>query len=73
MRTVDVLPESIGDPPRRRYARDPRLVMAPLVAGFLTVRGVASLARTAVVQRREAGREHPLAGPRPDELGRPQA
>jgi N-acetylglucosaminyl-diphospho-decaprenol L-rhamnosyltransferase len=46
----------------RRYARDPRLVMAPLVAGFLTVRGVASLARTAVVQRREAGRERPLAG-----------
>jgi hypothetical protein len=48
--------------------------MAPLVAGFLTVRGVASLARTAVAQRREAGRtEQPLAGPGPDELGRPQA
>jgi N-acetylglucosaminyl-diphospho-decaprenol L-rhamnosyltransferase len=57
----------------RRYAHDPRLVMAPLVAGFLTVRGVASLARTAVAQRREAGRERPLAGPGPDELGRPQA
>jgi N-acetylglucosaminyl-diphospho-decaprenol L-rhamnosyltransferase len=57
----------------RRYARDPRLVMAPLVAGFLTVRGVASLARTAVAQRREAGQERPLAGPGPDELGRPQA
>jgi N-acetylglucosaminyl-diphospho-decaprenol L-rhamnosyltransferase len=57
----------------RRYARDPRLVMAPLVAGFLAVRAVASLARTAVAQRRDAGREHPLAGPGPDELGRPQA
>ena len=57
----------------RRYARDPRLVMAPLVAGFLAVRGVASLARAAVAQRREAVHEHPLAGPGPDELGRPQA
>src|SRR5829696_7670359 len=57
----------------RRYARDPRLVMAPLVAAFLAVRGVASLARTAVAQRREAGREHPLAVPGPDEFGRPQA
>ncbi|HYJ71829.1 MAG TPA: glycosyltransferase family 2 protein, partial [Actinomycetota bacterium] len=57
----------------RRYAGDPRLVMAPLVAGFLAVRGVASLARAAVAQRREAGRERPLAGPGPDELGRPQA
>jgi N-acetylglucosaminyl-diphospho-decaprenol L-rhamnosyltransferase len=57
----------------RRYARDPRLVMAPLVAGFLAVRGLASLARTAVAQRREAGRERPLAGPGPDEFGRPQA
>jgi hypothetical protein len=35
--------------------------------------GVASLARAAVAQRREAGRERPLAGPGPDELGRPQA
>jgi N-acetylglucosaminyl-diphospho-decaprenol L-rhamnosyltransferase len=57
----------------RRYARDPRLVLAPLVAGFLAVRGVASLARTAVTERRQAGRERPLAGPAPDELGRPQA
>ena len=57
----------------RRYARDPRLVMAPLVAGFLAVRAVASLGRTAVAQRRDAGREHPPAGPGPDELGRPQA
>jgi hypothetical protein len=47
--------------------------MAPLVAGFLAVRGLASLARTAVAQRREAGREGPLAGPGPDEFGRPQA
>jgi hypothetical protein len=47
--------------------------MAPLVAGFLTVRGVASLARAAVTQRREAGSDQPLAGPGPDELGRPQA
>jgi hypothetical protein len=37
------------------------------------VRGVASLARTVVEQRRQAGRERPLAGPGPDELGRPQA
>jgi N-acetylglucosaminyl-diphospho-decaprenol L-rhamnosyltransferase len=57
----------------RRYARDPRLVMAPLVAGFLAVRGVASLARTAVTRRHEADRERPLAGPGPDELGRPRA
>ena len=57
----------------RRYARDPRLVMAPLVAAFLAVRGAASLAHTAVAQRREAGRERPLAGPGPDEFGRPQA
>jgi N-acetylglucosaminyl-diphospho-decaprenol L-rhamnosyltransferase len=57
----------------RRYARDPRLVMAPLVAGFLAARGVASLAHTAVLRRRQAGRERPLAGPAPDELGRPRA
>src|SRR4030095_5011172 len=56
----------------RRYAGDPRLVMAPLVAGFLAVLALASLARAAVAQRREAGRERPLAGPGPDELGRPQ-
>jgi N-acetylglucosaminyl-diphospho-decaprenol L-rhamnosyltransferase len=57
----------------RRYARDPRLVMAPVVAGFLVLRGLASLARAAVAQRREAGAQRPLAGPGPDELGRPQA
>jgi N-acetylglucosaminyl-diphospho-decaprenol L-rhamnosyltransferase len=57
----------------RRYARDPRLVMAPVVAGFLVLRGLASLARAAVAQRRDAGAQRPLAGPGPDELGRPQA
>ncbi|HZA82598.1 MAG TPA: hypothetical protein VFC13_14190, partial [Actinomycetes bacterium] len=57
----------------RRYAGDPRLVLAPLVAAFLTLRGGASLARTALERRRAAGRERPLAGPVPDELGRPQA
>jgi N-acetylglucosaminyl-diphospho-decaprenol L-rhamnosyltransferase len=57
----------------RRYARDPRLAMAPVVAGFLVLRGLASLARAAVAQRREAGAQRPLAGPGPDELGRPQA
>ena len=36
----------------RRYARDPRLLLAPLVALFLTVRGLASLARTAIARRR---------------------
>jgi N-acetylglucosaminyl-diphospho-decaprenol L-rhamnosyltransferase len=56
----------------RRYARDPRLVLAPLVAGFLAARGVASLGRAWAVQRRQAGRERPLAGPGPDELGRPR-
>ena len=43
-----------------------------LIAAFLTLRGAASLARTAITQRRDAGRERPLAGPGPDELGRPQ-
>jgi N-acetylglucosaminyl-diphospho-decaprenol L-rhamnosyltransferase len=57
----------------RRYARDPRLVMAPVVAAFLVLRGLASLARAAVAQRREPGAQRPLAGPSPDELGRPQA
>ena len=56
----------------RRYARDPRLVMAPVVAAFLVLRGLASLARAAVAQRREAGVQRPLAGPGPDELGRPR-
>ena len=36
----------------RRYARDPRLVLAPAVAGFLAVRAAASLARAAINQRR---------------------
>jgi N-acetylglucosaminyl-diphospho-decaprenol L-rhamnosyltransferase len=36
----------------RRYARDPRLLLAPLVALFLGVRGLVSLARTAIAQRR---------------------
>ena len=56
----------------RRYAGDPRLALAPLVAAFLALRGVASLARAVAAKRREAGRERPLAGPPPDELGRPQ-
>jgi N-acetylglucosaminyl-diphospho-decaprenol L-rhamnosyltransferase len=37
---------------RRRYARDPRLLLVPLVALFLTARGLASLARTAIARRR---------------------
>jgi N-acetylglucosaminyl-diphospho-decaprenol L-rhamnosyltransferase len=36
----------------RRYARDPRVLLAPLVALFLAARGLASLARTAVARRR---------------------
>jgi N-acetylglucosaminyl-diphospho-decaprenol L-rhamnosyltransferase len=36
----------------RRYARDPRLLLAPLVALFLAARGLASLARTAATRRR---------------------
>ena len=43
---------------RRRYARDPRLVLLPLSAVFLAVRGLVSLARTAVAQalsRRNGG------------------
>jgi hypothetical protein len=47
--------------------------MAPVVAAFLVLRGLASLARAVVAQRREAGAQRPLAGPGPDELGRPQA
>jgi N-acetylglucosaminyl-diphospho-decaprenol L-rhamnosyltransferase len=58
---------------RRRYAGDPRLALTPLVAGLLVVRGAASLARTAVARRRQAGRERPLAVPGPDEFGRPRA
>jgi len=37
---------------RRRYARDPRLVLLPLSAVFLAARGLVSLARTAVAQAR---------------------
>jgi N-acetylglucosaminyl-diphospho-decaprenol L-rhamnosyltransferase len=37
---------------RRRYARDPRLLLTPVVALFLTARGLASLARTAIARRR---------------------
>ena len=37
---------------RRRYAGDPRRLLLPVVALFLTVRGLVSLARTAVAQRR---------------------
>jgi N-acetylglucosaminyl-diphospho-decaprenol L-rhamnosyltransferase len=37
---------------RRRYARDPRLLLVPLVAVFLTARGLVSLARTAIARRR---------------------
>jgi N-acetylglucosaminyl-diphospho-decaprenol L-rhamnosyltransferase len=40
---------------RRRYARDPRLVLLPLVAAALLVRGAASIARTAL-QRSRASR-----------------
>jgi len=40
---------------QRRYQRDPRLVLLPLVAGALLVRGVASIARTAL-QRLRASR-----------------
>jgi N-acetylglucosaminyl-diphospho-decaprenol L-rhamnosyltransferase len=36
----------------RRYARDPRLLLAPVVALFLAARGLASLARTAISLRR---------------------
>jgi N-acetylglucosaminyl-diphospho-decaprenol L-rhamnosyltransferase len=37
---------------RRRYARDPRVLLLPVVALFLLARGLASLARTAIAQRR---------------------
>jgi N-acetylglucosaminyl-diphospho-decaprenol L-rhamnosyltransferase len=37
----------------RRYARDPRLLLAPAVAGFLVLRGLASLARTYLARRGE--------------------
>jgi N-acetylglucosaminyl-diphospho-decaprenol L-rhamnosyltransferase len=36
----------------RHYQHDPRIVLAPLVGGFLAVRGVVSLARTALAARR---------------------
>jgi len=34
----------------RRYRRDPRLALAPLVAAFLGLRGGVSLARTAIAR-----------------------
>jgi N-acetylglucosaminyl-diphospho-decaprenol L-rhamnosyltransferase len=37
---------------RRRYAGDPRLLLLPVVVLFLAARGLASLARTAITQRR---------------------
>jgi N-acetylglucosaminyl-diphospho-decaprenol L-rhamnosyltransferase len=37
---------------RRRYAGDPRLLLLPVVALFLAVRGLVSLARTAISLRR---------------------
>jgi N-acetylglucosaminyl-diphospho-decaprenol L-rhamnosyltransferase len=40
----------------RHHRRDPRILLTPAVAGFLTARGVASLARTAAVRRRGAER-----------------
>jgi N-acetylglucosaminyl-diphospho-decaprenol L-rhamnosyltransferase len=39
----------------RRYARDPRLLLAPVVALFLALRGLVSLARTAISLRRSQG------------------
>jgi N-acetylglucosaminyl-diphospho-decaprenol L-rhamnosyltransferase len=38
---------------RRRYARDPRLVLLPVVAAFLAVRALLSFGRVALTQRRE--------------------
>jgi len=38
----------------RRYARDPRILLAPLVAAFLLLRAAASLARTAQTTRAAA-------------------
>jgi N-acetylglucosaminyl-diphospho-decaprenol L-rhamnosyltransferase len=38
----------------RHYRRDPRIVLSPLVAGFLTARGAVSLARTAAARRHPA-------------------
>jgi N-acetylglucosaminyl-diphospho-decaprenol L-rhamnosyltransferase len=38
----------------RRYASDPRIVLAPVVAAGLVVRAGVSLARTAMVVRAEA-------------------
>ena len=39
---------------RRRYARDPRILLAPLVAAFLLLRAAVSLARTAQTARAAA-------------------
>jgi N-acetylglucosaminyl-diphospho-decaprenol L-rhamnosyltransferase len=52
---------------RRRYARDPRLLLAPVVALFLALRALVSLARTAIsLRRREPvhrGAGHGSPGP----------
>ena len=52
---------------RRRYARDPRLLLAPVVALFLALRALVSLARTAIsLRRREPvhrGARHGPPGP----------
>jgi N-acetylglucosaminyl-diphospho-decaprenol L-rhamnosyltransferase len=45
---------------RRRYRRDPRILLAPLVAGFLLTRALASLART-WLERRAARRASPAS------------
>jgi N-acetylglucosaminyl-diphospho-decaprenol L-rhamnosyltransferase len=39
---------------RRRYARDPRILLAPLVGAFLLVRAAVSLARVAQTSRAAA-------------------
>jgi N-acetylglucosaminyl-diphospho-decaprenol L-rhamnosyltransferase len=52
----------------RRYARDPRLLLAPVVALFLALRGLASLARTAAANRRHRVRS---PGARPEPPGPP--
>ena len=41
---------------RRRYARDPRIALLPLVAAALVVRGAASIVRTAISRRVAARR-----------------
>jgi N-acetylglucosaminyl-diphospho-decaprenol L-rhamnosyltransferase len=43
----------------RRFARDPRILLTPLVAAGLALRGAVSLARTAQVRRSEAAGRRP--------------